>query len=118
MYEVEFREAKSRSERFGLYTPDILFTTDKYLNEKAKNGLQQFIQEKIGIFKEDELVLQCLSIHLQLKPVLSEYFNCPAYYTIGYVEIHGDAMFEQTEDSLKQMLVNGIGLSINQHRFH
>jgi len=117
VYESKFKEALERTQKFGLSTPkNILLNSNRFLNDKVQEELPFIIRNNLGILDEDEIVLQCLILNMRLKTVLSEYFGCPVYYTIGYVGIDDRFMFKQTEDSLLSMLENGVsGPSISLH---
>ena len=116
MYKSEFEKAIIRSQKLGLSIPEIKNTNQRYLNEKVQSELHHYIRDKLGVLHETEIIAQCLALNVRLKSVFSEYFNCPVYYTIGYVDITGDSLFKQTEESLKSMLINGIdGSPIKLH---
>lgn len=116
MYKTEFKEAELRTKRLELLSPPTIFTEKRYLTKKAASELHYYIRDKIGTLTEDDMANQCLSLHVRLKPIISEYFNCPVYLTIGYVEFDGDDMYKQNEDSLRMMIENGIsGKSVDLH---
>lgn len=117
MYETKFKEALARTRKFGLSLPDVVSSgQNRFLSEKTQNELPFIIRDNLGILDEDEIVLQCLLLNIRLKNVFSKYFNCPIYYTIGYVGIDGHYMYKQTEESLFSMLENGAeGPSVSLH---
>ena len=117
MYEDEFKVALERTRKFGLSPPELFESYNgRFLNKKILEELPCIIREKLGILKEDEIVLQCLMLNIRLKNVFSDYFNCPVYFTIGHVGINNKYMFKQTEKSLLSLFKNGIKRqSINLH---
>ena len=107
MYEKEFIEALERTNRFGLCSPEYTETTTRYLSDTVIEELPHVVCNHIGLVNPNQLILQCLSINIRLKTILSEYFKCPIYYTIGHVKINDEVAYEQTEETLFSMLKNG-----------
>lgn len=116
MYESNFLDALERTRRFGLSAPSIELSDTRFLTQEALNRLPIAIRDIMGELSEEDVVAQCLSLHMRLKPVIEKILGCDAYYTIGWVSLEKSEMFKQTEESLSEMLKRGItGPSINIH---
>ncbi|PHS66351.1 MAG: hypothetical protein COB09_02495 [Thalassobium sp.] len=108
MYRSEFEDAALRTKRFGLDCPDLKFTEEGILSKDKDNRLPGYIRHVLGELTPKELHAQCLGIHLKLQYVVAAFFDCPCYYTIGYVEESERNLFFQTEESLLRTLKNGV----------
>lgn len=116
MYEADFIEAHQRSSDFGLSTPVLALADHRLLNDSVIEEMQDVIRDAFGVIPLYQIALHCLVLNLKLEPVVAEYLACPVYYTIGYIELGDEVMFEQSDDSLKGMLENGIdGPTTNLH---
>lgn len=116
MYKTEFIEAVKRSSRLGLTAPDVgSCNSASFLQKTNPTELAEVIQQEMGLLTEGEIVGQCLSLHYRLKQIFSDFFDCPVFYTIGYVEFKNSTMFKQTEESLAEMLKTGVEGEVNLH---
>lgn len=116
MYEQEFVEALDRTVKFGLKAPEVKTSTSMFLTQEALSKLPQAIYDEIGELNEEEVVAQCLSLHKKMLPVIEKIFKTKAYFTIGWISLPERTMYHQTEDSLREMLRNGIkGPSVSLH---
>lgn len=117
MYREEFITALERTRKFGLFTPPLAeLDTERLLTDRAQGDLALIVNEHFADRYVSDIALQCLSINLQLRDILSDYFGKEVYYTIGDIGLENRRMYEQTEDSLLSMLENGApGPSINLH---
>ena len=108
MYESNFSDALERTTRFGLSAPSVELSDTRFLTQEALSRLPIEIRDIMGELSEEDLVAQCLSLHMRLKPVIEKILDCDAYYTIGWVSSEKSEMFKQTEESLSEMLKHGI----------
>ena len=116
VYESKFLEALERTKRFGLSTPNVELSDARFLTQEALSRLPFAIRDIIGELNEDDVVAQCLSLHMRLKPVIEQILGCNAFYTIGWISFKNSEMFKQTEESLFEMLESGIaGPNVNLH---
>lgn len=116
VYESNFLEALERTTRFGLSTPSVELSDARFLTQEALSRLPFAIRDIMGELDEDDVVAQCLSLHMRLKPVIEQILGCNAFYTIGWVSFKDSEIFKQTEESLSEMLESGItGPDVNIH---
>jgi len=116
LYKTEFIEAVKRASRLGLTAPDVGTCEDSsFLQKTNPIELAAVIKKELGLLTEKEVVGQCLSLHFRLKQVFTDFFDCPVFYTIGYVEFKNSAMFKQSEESLSQMLKTGVNGEVSLH---
>ncbi|MBQ4852772.1 hypothetical protein [Pseudoalteromonas sp. MMG012] len=116
MYKDDFIEAVKRTSNLGLSSPDVgACDSSSFLQKTNPTELAKVIQKEIGLLSEKEIVGQCLSLHYRLKRVFTEFFDCPVFYTIGYVEFEKSTMFKQTEESLAEMLKTGVEGEVSLH---
>lgn len=116
MYESNFLDAFERTTRLGLSTPNVELSDARFLTQEALSRLPFAIRDIMGELNEDDVVAQCLSLHMRLKPVIEQILDCDAFYTIGWVSFENSEMFKQTEESLSEMLKRGItGPDVNIH---
>ncbi|HEA15753.1 MAG TPA: hypothetical protein ENH88_04745 [Pseudoalteromonas prydzensis] len=116
MYKTEFIEAVKRSSRLGLTVPDVgSCDSSSFLQKTNPIELATVIKKEMGLLTEKEIVGQCLSLHYRLKQVFTDFFDCPIFYTIGYVEFKNSTMFKQTEESLVEMLKTGVEGEVSLH---
>lgn len=115
-YLHEFLEAQRRTIRLGLACPDIHSTDARFFTPQAQSKFPYVVLEAVGELNYEEVVAQCLSIHLRLQKPLVEFFKTPVFFTIGYVYTPPSYMFKQTEDELRQLLQDGAnGTRVNLH---
>ena len=108
-YQKKFEEAVERTKRLNLNIPmDINFVDTKYLSNELMVKFPYALRDKFGEIGIEELAGQCLSINLRIKNFISDFFKSPVYYTIGYVVIKDKNYFYQNEESLNDMLKNGV----------
>jgi hypothetical protein len=104
VYRKEFLAATDRTRRFGLATPRLLLTNDLLLNDDSLTRINEAMFEEIGEIPLDEIVAQCLLMHVRALPIVQSVLEVPVHFTIGYVSSNRSRFFEQTEASLKGML--------------
>lgn len=116
MYQKEFLEAAERASSFGLPVPPFVPKETQYLTKTDLERLRNAIKEEMGVLGEEEVFAQCLSLHMRIKPLVEDIFDCPVLYTIGWVNFENQSLFKQTEQSLKVMLETGIpGPEVSLH---
>lgn len=117
-YANDWNSAVERSERFGLSVPAHQLEAGKrYLNPERLKEFPHVMQRGAGNIAVDDLVLQCMSIHLRIAPVVEEWLKCPAIYTLGWVDDGTQkGMFKFDNDFDKEKLENGHkGGKVNLH---
>jgi hypothetical protein len=116
MYKERFMTAIKRTQNFDLSLPQIQFSKGKLLTDELHSKFPFMLRDEVGEVGIEELVGECLSIHLRLREPLSRIVNAPCIYTIGYVETAERNMFHQTDESLKALLRDGMqSLTLNIH---
>ncbi len=116
MYQKEFKKAVERTKSFQLETPNIEYFSGSILSDDKMANFPYLFRDAVGLLNVKEIVAQCLSIHYRIKEPIANIFNTPCYFTIGYVEEDGERMFYQSEENLKDILMNGFnGFSLSIH---
>lgn len=118
LYVQRFNEALERTHEFKLDAPTtVKFDRNQiYLTDKAQAQFPYFLREAVGELSLLDLVAQCHSIHFRLKPVLEDFFGCPLYYTIGWIEYTtGKNMFKFDNDYIRLLLDKGRQPRLNLH---
>ena len=108
MYKERFSKAITRTQAFGLAQPSIEYTSGQLLTDELQVEFPFMLRDEVGEIGIEELVGQCLSIHMKLRDSLSRIVKAPCYYTIGFVETVERNISYQTEESLKKILQTGI----------
>lgn len=104
MYEKHFKKAIERTKSLNLGNPLVKFDNRNYITQEMLEKYPYIMRDEFGEFEIEDIAFQCLSVNLKLKEFISEQFNCPVYYTIGYIDFKDSKMFYQSEESLKDML--------------
>ncbi|MCG3662993.1 hypothetical protein L5F37_06230 [Aliarcobacter butzleri] len=115
-YQKNFEIANERTKRFNLDDVNIKFSDKRYISKELIERFPYALRDTFGELAIEELASQCLSINFRLKDFISNFLNCPVYYTIGYIVIGEKKYFHQDEDSLENILKNGVSTNkINLH---
>lgn len=117
-YLENFKEAIERNKRLGLKSPDVEFHDNKqYITSQLIQKFPYALRDKFGELEVEQLAGQCLSVNLELKEFISDFLQCPVYYTIGHIiQNSGHKYFYQSEETLQDMLKNGVnGMVVNIH---
>lgn len=106
-YEDAFKKAINNTRKLGLEIPTVDFKNKKYLQDQS--FLNEFhILLNSFTFTTNEINAQCYGFNHRIKKILdNECNNTTFIYTIGYVEIDGDILFQQSLDKLRQMIKQG-----------
>ncbi|MFC6634032.1 hypothetical protein [Microbulbifer taiwanensis] len=107
MYKSEFEAAIERTKKFNLPCPPVEYSSELLLTDNKMNGFVYALRDSIGELEPKEVVAQCLSIHYRVLDVVSNFFKTDCYFTIGYVESDNGTLFYQSENDLKNILING-----------
>ncbi|MFN3769419.1 MAG: hypothetical protein ACK4TD_13700 [Ectopseudomonas guguanensis] len=107
-YIDEINESIARAARLGLNSPGFRATEGELLTQKVYQDIPYIVRDALGNVGAEEVAAQCLSYHMRLLPVLSDYFGTELTYTIGYVSMGKETLFEQSEDQMKALLATGI----------
>lgn len=109
-YLNEFKAALTRAEKFKLSTPEISLTPNAVIMSEDKiNNLSNIIAPVFEeILSYDELVGQCMSINLSALPLLTEWLQCPVYYTIGWIDNGTEkGIYKFDDDFIEEKLTSG-----------
>lgn len=107
-YLNEMNEAIARAARLQLKTPIFKPQKGLLLSAQALQEIPEIIRGAIGTPPAEEIAAQCLSYHARILPALSSYFGTELTYTIGYVSIGEETIFEHTEEQMKGLIKSGI----------
>lgn len=117
-YANEWVAAVERSQRFGLSVPGHQVEPGKrYLDAQRLADFPHVMQKGLGQIRPDDLVLQCMSIHMRMAPVVEEWLGCPAIYTLGWIDDGTPrGMFKFDEEFIATKLQTGHkGGTLNLH---
>jgi hypothetical protein len=107
-YKDEFVQAFRTAKEFSLDTPDIEFSSKKFISDERLDKLPQFLVDRIGAITPEMIFVQCFYFHLLARDHLEDFFNAPIYFTLGYVETPEKKYFYHTKKDLKTLLANGM----------
>lgn len=87
-YKDEWKIAIARTRRFGMQVPEHEIDIERrWLDTKAVANIETVMRDALGaIPSQDEVVLQCISIHYRLRKAFQRNLGCPAMFTIGWVD--------------------------------
>lgn len=105
LYEDEYRQAIKRTERLKLKLPDIHFNNAPILNNQFHKEFYEIFNKYT--FNIDEIILQCFEFNHKIKEILDKEFKHNFMYTIGYIELNGTPYFQESEESLLDMINEG-----------
>ena len=107
-YIDEINESIARAARLGLKSPNFQAVEGELLTQKVYQDIPYIVRDALGDVGAEEVAAQCLSYHMRLLPILSDYFRTELTYTIGYVSMGKETLFEQSEEQMKALLETGI----------
>lgn len=107
-YIDEINASTARANRLGLSCPGFKTVEGELLTQKVYQDIPYIVRDALGNAGAEEVAAQCLSYHMRLLPVLSDYFKTELTYTIGYVSMGTKTLFEQSEEQMKALLKTGI----------
>ena len=89
-YYSEFIVAHERTIAFGLEKP-MAFSLDEksYLTLDKQNEIAALIPKLLPNIEANDLVSQCMSIHLLIKKYVENLLGISLFYTLGYLELSG-----------------------------
>ncbi|HHO9701221.1 hypothetical protein [Citrobacter braakii] len=87
-YSEEFLKALERTADFDLAPPDgVSEVPGRMMNDKRIRHLNRVLAPVFeGIVSYEQMVGQCMPLHLKARPVLEEWLGCPVYFTLGWVD--------------------------------
>jgi hypothetical protein len=87
-YSEEFMIALERTSRFNLALPEgVEEVSRRIMNDKRIRHLNRVLAPVFeGIVSYEQMVGQCMPLHLKARPILEEWLGCPVYYTLGWVD--------------------------------
>lgn len=112
------KTAWKRSKDLKLVTQKPGYTSKRYLTDENMPKLVEKVYEEFGVLGPKDVVQQCFGLHLMLRDLVSELFECESYYTLGSVELESGKplVFHQSEDDIRGLLDNGLsGCDLNLH---
>jgi hypothetical protein len=107
-YLEEFEAALQRGRDLGLTVPAVdLDVSRRWLSESGLVKLGPALGVGLGTDPRG-LVGQCLPVHLNLAPLVSEALSCDAMFTIGWLHADGRDRFRFDHDFVATALKHGI----------
>lgn len=107
-YIDDINAAIARTKKFGLKSPEFRPTEGQLLTRKVYQDIPYIVRDALGDTTTEEVAAQCLSYHMRLLPILSDYFKTELTYTIGHVTMGNTTLFEQTEEQMQALISSGI----------
>lgn len=111
MYKKEWENALQRTERLGFEYPVTFVEMEGkgLLNDKRLRHMNKVLQPALeGFTSYEQLVGQCLQVHLAAKSVIEDWLSCPVFYTLGWVDDGSPkGIFRFDDDDIKNKLENG-----------
>jgi hypothetical protein len=107
-YIDEINEAIARAARLGLKTPDFQAVEGQLLTQKVFQDIPYIVRDALGDAAAEDVAAQCLSYHMRLLPILSDYFKTELTYTIGHVSMGAETLFEQSENQMQALIASGV----------
>lgn len=107
-YTDEWKAAIERTKYFGLKLPECrLHPKKRYLTPQFIQEFPHILRKELGIIEKTELVSQCIIFHLTILPIIRNYINCEAYFTIGWVDIlHEKSLFKFDDLFIEESIKN------------
>jgi hypothetical protein len=107
-YKDEWKSAIRRTRDFGLSVPAHEIDIDqRYCSPEMLTHFPDKLLEGLGELDFEDLVGQCMAIHHRLAPVLEDWLQCPALFTIGWIDDGTEkGMFKFDDDFIKTALLN------------
>ncbi|WP_374448041.1 hypothetical protein [Providencia sp.] len=87
-YQDDFLKAVERTSRFNLH-PVLAFSgiSGQIMDAARVNDLNKILAPVfLGIHSYEQLVGECMPIHLKARPVLEKWLGCSVYYTLGWID--------------------------------
>lgn len=109
-YLAEFEAAKERTVKFGLMPQQALqFEEGIYMTQDRINELNVRLMPVFkGISSYDQLVSQCLPVHIQAKSIVEDWLGCPVWFTLGWLDDNtGKGIYKFSEENIIEKLQNG-----------
>lgn len=109
-YSEEFLKALERTLRFNLAPPEgVCETPTRIMNDKRVRNLNRVLTPVFDdITSYEQMVGQCMPLHLKARPVLEEWLGCPVYYTIGWIDDGTpNGLYKFDDDMIADKLANG-----------
>ncbi|OVZ88295.1 hypothetical protein CBW54_09590 [Yersinia kristensenii] len=109
-YSEEFKIALERTARFNLTPPDSFSeTSTRVMNDKRVRNLNRILAPIFeGMVSYEQMVGQCMPLHLKALPILEEWLGCPVYYTLGWIDDGTPkGLHKFDDDMIADKLANG-----------
>nr|WP_219826148.1 hypothetical protein [Scandinavium goeteborgense] len=109
-YCEEFQKALDRSAHFDLAPPEgVSEAPGRLMNHERIAQLQRVLAPVYeGIVSYEQMVGQCMPLHLKARPVLEEWLGCPVYYTLGWIDDGSAKGLHKFDDAMiSNKLANG-----------
>lgn len=109
LYVNDWNLAIERTKKFGFsVSPAASKVVEKrYLKPEVLEKMPHMILKSCGEIGLAELVGQCMSIHHRLAPVISEFLECEATFTLGWVLNNTEELFKFDDVFIEETIKNG-----------
>lgn len=107
-YLDDINAAIARAAKLGLKAPAFQPVEGQLLTQKVYQDIPYIVRDALGDTTAEDVAAQCLSYHMRLLPILSDYFKTELTYTIGHVKMGAKTLFEQTEEQMEALIKGGI----------
>ncbi len=106
-YKDAFEEALSWTKEQGLDVPETYFSDERLMNASSMQQLTLAVKDLFKSMSLDDIKAQHLSLHQNLQETVEDVFECPVFYTIGYVHMPPNDYFKLSHDDLAEFLKKG-----------
>ena len=109
-YSREFQKALERTAHFDLAPPQYVSeVSGRIMSDERIQNLNRVLAPVFSqLVSYEQMVGQCMSLHLKTRPVLEAWLGCPVYYTLGWID-DGTAkgLFKFDDATIADKLANG-----------
>nr|WP_024966926.1 hypothetical protein [Pantoea sp. IMH] len=109
-YQEDFLTAIQRTSRFNLQPiPAFSETSGQIMNAARVNDLNKVLAPVFsGIQSYEQIVGECMPIHLKARSVLEKWLGCPVYYTLGWIDDgSSEGLFRFDDEKIAMKLAAG-----------
>lgn len=110
-YSKEFQIAIERTAHFNLPLPEITNEVSaRIMNDKRIRNLNKILNPVLQGMTYEQMVGQCMPLHLKARSVLEDWLGCPVYYTLGWIDDGtSKGIFKFDDEVISEKLKNGHG---------
>lgn len=109
-YQEDFLKAIERTSSFNLHPkPAFSVISGQFMNAARVNDLNKILAPVFsGIHSYEQLVGECMPIHLKARPVLEKWLGCPVYFTLGWIDDGSSkGLFRFDDETIAEKLASG-----------